>query len=86
MKQQRRTKQQEIDIEWHLDDPRTRKWIVQCVICQAMGYPPDAPKNFFGREHLVAYFQPLDLNEAGICVDCQQALDEANSHSKESSM
>jgi hypothetical protein len=40
-------KRQDKDAEWHLNDPRTRKWMIQCVKCQAIGYPADAPEQFF---------------------------------------
>ena len=80
MRKPRNTLTEVIDIEWHLDDPRTKKWLVQCVICQSTGYLPNAPKKFFGRKHLVAHFKPLDVNEAGISNDCQQALEKINAN------
>ena len=68
----RRIKQSQHDPEWHLDDSRTRKWIVQCGACQRIGYRADAPSRFFGRAHLVRHFEALDLDLAtGLCQDCR---------------
>lgn len=58
------------DINWHLNDPRTRKWIVQCCVCNTFGYRHDAPEKFFGRAHLEKHFRPMQLNELGACEDC----------------
>lgn len=57
--------------EWYLNDPRTRKWLVQCVICQTIGYRADAPEKFFSRDRVVKYFQPMSLDSSGICEDCK---------------
>ena len=62
------------DIEWHLDNPKTRKWVVQCVICQDVGYKPDVPHQFFGKSHLEKFFQPLNLNEINVCEKCESFL------------
>lgn len=68
----RRTKQQQHDPEWHLNDPRTRKWLVQCGACQRVGYRADAPDRFFGRDHVVRYFEALDLDlVTGLCQYCR---------------
>ena len=61
------------DVEWHFDDPRTRKWLVQCVSCQAVGYKHDAPEKFFGRDHVAKYFRALEVDDAGVCTDCQRS-------------
>jgi hypothetical protein len=74
MRLKRMTKDEAQNIEWHLQHPQTRKWLVQCVICQRVGYRYNAPEKFFGRKHLVAYFEPLELNENGICKQCQSGL------------
>ena len=68
------TKHEYHDPAWHLKDPRTRKWLIRCASCQKIGYRPDAPAKFFGRYHLVRYFEPLDLDETGLCKDCKEAL------------
>lgn len=66
------SKSEEKDPEWHLDEPRTRKWMVQCVICKTIGYRADAPKQFFGRYHLVKHFKQMNLDATGVCEDCQR--------------
>ena len=58
------------DPEWHLTDPRTKKWLQQCGACQSIGYKPDVPDRFFGRDHILRYFKPITLNEAGLCAEC----------------
>jgi len=65
---------QENDPEWHLNNSRTRKWLVQCVVCQTIGYRADAPKQFFGRYHLIKYFKPIQLDSTGVCEDCRKVL------------
>lgn len=58
------------DINWHLNDPRTRKLIVQCSVCNTFGYKHDAPEEFFGKVDLEKHFRPMQLNELGACEDC----------------
>ncbi len=65
-------KSQEKDSEWYLSDPRTRKWMVQCVICQIIGYRADAPEQFFSRHHLLKHFKSINLDATGICEDCRR--------------
>ncbi len=64
-------KRQDNDAEWHLNDARTRKWIVQCVKCQTIAYRADAPEQFFGRYHLIKHFKPMMLDSTGTCEDCR---------------
>ena len=67
----RQTKHEQHDPEWHLDDPRTRKWLVQCIAGERTGYRSDAPERFFGRDHLVRHFEALDVDLATLlCQDC----------------
>jgi hypothetical protein len=75
MKLKRTAKKEVQNIEWHLQDHRTRKWLVQCVVCQKIGYKHDAPDSFFGREHIIAYFKPLVLNQNGVCEQCQNGIE-----------
>jgi hypothetical protein len=63
-------KSQAHDPEWQLQHPRTRKWMVRCVACLQWGYRADAPETFFGRPHLVKYFEPMKLAERGVCERC----------------
>jgi hypothetical protein len=45
--------------------PKYRKWMSQCVACNRQGYRP-------GTIHplLLRYFEPLELNDAGLCPHC----------------
>jgi hypothetical protein len=72
---ERRSKHEPHDPEWHLADPRTKKWMVQCSACGTVGYRSDAPQRFFGRAHLVAHFEPLDLDSNGRCSLCATAVE-----------
>jgi len=56
---------------WLLNDPRTRKWMIQCLGCRPWGYQHDAPKKFFGRAHLERYFEPMNLDGRGLCEQCR---------------
>ena len=57
--------------EWFLSDPRSRKWIVQCVGCQEYGRSPDAPSQNHARYNFEYNFQIMQLNENGLCEVCQ---------------
>jgi len=61
------------DKQWYFDDPRMRRWMVQCVVCQAVGYRHDSPEEFFGRQRIVHNFRPLEVDDAGVCTECQRA-------------
>ena len=65
--------------ESYLSDPRSRKWVVRCNGCQRFGFRTDAPAQFFNRAWLETYFEPFDLDERGLCVDCRAALDRNDS-------
>jgi len=66
-------KNQAHDSEWHVQDPRTRKWMVQCLACKRRGYRHDAPPKFFGRAHLERHFEKMKLDDRGVCDKCQGA-------------
>jgi hypothetical protein len=66
-------KQHPHDPVWHLRDPRTRKWMLQCAVCKPWGYRQDAPSKFFGRAHLERHFEELKLDERGVCEHCRVA-------------
>jgi hypothetical protein len=63
-------KSEQHDSEWYLQDPRIRKWMVQCVACKRWGYRPDAPPKFHGRAQLERHIGELKLDERGICYQC----------------
>jgi hypothetical protein len=63
-------KNEQHDSEWYLQDPRIRKWMVQCVACKRWGYRPDAPPKFHGRAQLERHIGEMKLDERGICDQC----------------
>jgi len=66
-------KNEDKDAEWYLQDPRIRKWMVQCVACNRWGYRHDAPPKFHGRAQLEEHIGEIKLDERGICVQCREA-------------
>lgn len=66
-------KQKPRDPGWLLQDPHTRKWMVQCVACKRWGYRDDAPPQFFGQAYLERYFEKMKLDERGVCDQCRGA-------------
>jgi hypothetical protein len=56
----------------------TGRWMNQCVTCQRKGYKPDLPKTIYPDTALASnlrrYFEPLELNELGLCEQCSEAL------------
>jgi hypothetical protein len=61
-------KQETNDSEGYLPDPRTRKWIVQCVFCKRWGYRHDAPQDSLGRGQLEQHLGEMELDERGVCA------------------
>jgi hypothetical protein len=57
--------------EWYLADPRTRKWIVQCVACHAYGRKPNTPSTI-PKFNFEQNFPVMDLDERGMCSECAQ--------------
>lgn len=80
---QGRSKRQEHDVTWPLDDPRTRKWMVKCAGCGLVGYHAAAPARFFGRAHLVRHFKPIALDDLGLCEACHAAAERQRRSSRE---
>lgn len=65
--------------------PKLKKWINQCICCGGVGYNPTLPDiitsndgngeyETFAAQNLRRYFQPLELNETGICKVCQKFM------------
>jgi len=54
--------------EWFLQDPRTRKWIVQCSRCQEYGRHPDAPE--LPKAKFEDNFRIMHLDDKGLCDEC----------------
>lgn len=65
--------------------PKLKKWINECIVCGSVGYKPELPEKLtsnlgngefqtFGADNIRSYFQPLAVNELGICEECQKML------------
>jgi len=57
--------------DWFLTDPRTRKWITQCVACQQYGRKADAPTSI-PKVNFEEMFPVQELNELGLCERCAE--------------
>lgn len=57
---------------WLATDPRIRKWLVQCVACQAVGYRAQMPEDAFDARRIMRQFRAIDLDEYGRCADCRR--------------
>jgi hypothetical protein len=66
-------KKEDKDAEWYLQEPRIRKWMVQCIACNRWGYRHDAPPKFHGRSQLEQHIGETKLDEHGICDQCREA-------------
>jgi hypothetical protein len=62
-------KNQDKDINWYVTDPRTRKYLAQCMACGVYGIRPDAPEKFFGSEPLKK-LNLLVMKDAALCSAC----------------
>ncbi len=54
-----------------------RRWINQCVACQAQGYKPEMPKDIhpgIAAQNLRHYFRPLGVDENGLCDQCKASM------------
>jgi hypothetical protein len=70
---------QERDIDLYLRRyPYLHKWLNVCAACGARGHKPEMPENIFpgpnvAARHLRKVFRPLELNEMGLCPQCEAA-------------
>lgn len=55
--------------EWFLRDPRTRKWIRQCVACGQYGRDPDTPEDV-PKYYFEKMFPIIELDDRGFCKIC----------------
>ena len=60
--------------EWFLQDPRTRKWIVQCIACGQFGRRPDSPATI-PKVNFEVMFPIMHLDEAGVCESCREGIE-----------
>ena len=49
--------------------------MAQCAACGVIGYRHDAPEQFFGRSLLIKYFEPISLDDRGLCEECQVLIE-----------
>ena len=59
--------------------PKLLKWINVCPFCKKKGYKPEMPESIglagsVAAKNLRSYFQPLEVDEYGICLDCVRAM------------
>ena len=59
--------------QWFLDDPRTRRWIVQCGACGLYGRRSDTPASV-PKVNFEAMFPVMALDDQGLCANCGDAL------------
>jgi len=65
--------------EYYRSYPHIKKWINQCVICQAEGYKPKLPNKIepgLMAENIRLYWNELELNDTSICVHCSKHMGE----------
>lgn len=63
-------------------NPDLKKWINECLCCHKKGYKPEMiiyvnniqASADYGKKNLKHYFNPLSINEDGLCKDCASIL------------
>ena len=63
--------------EWLNAFPGFRKYLNQCVACQELGYDPvqiELKDGLYFKERAMKYFQPLTLDEIGLCSICAEVV------------
>jgi len=60
--------------------PRLSRWINVCVGCGAKGYKPDLPEDIYPHPSFATYnlrelFNPLAVNELGLCEVCAKVTE-----------
>lgn len=64
------------DIDWYVKSyPEAEKWLNTCPLCRRRGYKPDMPEHIGGEHSIMGYylrryFQPLAVDEMGLCMIC----------------
>jgi len=65
--------------------PKLNKWMNTCICCGGVGYKPELPDvlttnglqeeiETAGARNIRRFFQPLPVNDLGICEDCQKIM------------
>lgn len=62
-------------------NPVCKKWINECICCHRIGYSPEMPEKItpdefgFNYSNLIrSYFEPLVLNDNGVCEVCEKLI------------
>lgn len=58
--------------------PEMRKWIIECVVCQSIGYKSNLPENIYPgvlAQNIRKIYNELEVNEINICNDCEKHWD-----------
>ena len=71
---------------------RLEGWMNRCLTCGMQGYKPELPDQIYRWPsahvaHLKSYFQPLALDENGLCEQCraaQESLRDTEEHESKS--
>src|SRR5262245_46773330 len=58
--------------EFMLAAPQRRRWTVQGIRCQQIGYRPDTPAQWLSD--LQKVFPRFQLTNRGLCSDCEQLV------------
>jgi len=59
--------------------PKLNRWINRCVACGRVGHKPELPEHVgqphfnLGASTLRRLFEPLEVDENGVCDQCQLA-------------
>ena len=57
--------------------PEINKWLNTCVVCQSTGYKPELPNSIPPgqlAQNIRKYWNELEVNDIGICVQCSAHL------------
>lgn len=55
--------------------PKLKKWINECLCCHKKGYKPNMPDKIsdgMATYFIKKYFEPLELDENGLCSICSE--------------
>ena len=68
--------------------PKLNKWINECWLCHCQGYDRsivESPNNeqTIAARHIKSFFQPLDLDEDGLCEVCSRLYKKHSSDDEE---
>jgi hypothetical protein len=64
---------------------QTQRWMNRCGACQRLGYKPEMPEDITPgclAQNLRSYFEPLLVNEIGLCPMCAATLGDSHERLK----